>query len=130
MAEIKGDEYRRSRDDEDVEGHKRDESEANNRSRDEALGNSRSREDDVEGHKRDDGSTNIGPGHGARESYGSKSRLESDEDDVEGHRMLSREGYEAPTGGDGFGTKSRVSEDDDVEGHSFSTMRSPSSKGE
>jgi hypothetical protein len=71
--------------------------------------NSKSRldEDDVEGHRRDPEAGPDGYGSKSRESYGSKSR-----------------------GSDEFGHASRESDEDDVEGHSFSTMRSPSSKGE
>ncbi|MFI5226866.1 MAG: hypothetical protein ACHQ3P_09345 [Candidatus Limnocylindrales bacterium] len=44
----------------------------------------------------------------------------------------SRESFQDTDGAgpSGHGAKTRITEDDDVEGHSFSTMKSPSSKGE
>ena len=46
------------------------------------------------------------------------------DEDVEGHKrdealgnVKAREGYDDPSGGEGFGRKGRISEDDDVEGH-------------
>ena len=130
MAEIKGDELHRSRADEDVEGHKRDEALGNVKAREgyedpsggEGFGRKGriSEDDDVEGHKRDE---STGYKHSARLDAG-------DSDDVEGHRLNMRESYEAPTGPEGVGHGARITEDDDVEGHSFTTLRSPSSKGE